>query len=66
MEVPTKFWKEYFESDALGRDSRIANLVTRLDELKEIKEDKIRRHCLKLALIGYFDDIEDYFESEVK
>jgi len=60
MEIPHKFWKEYESLDTLGRDGKIKHIVENMDKLFELKDKKMRQHAIKIALLGYFDDIFEF------
>ena len=55
-----KFWKEYEEDDILERDKKLAVIVDRMDVIFSIKDKKLRKHTLKTALKGYFDDLLEF------
>lgn len=59
-ELPHKFWREYEEADMLERDKKLDVIVERIDELFLVKDKKLRKHALKIALKGYFDDILEF------
>lgn len=58
--MPTKFWKEYDEADILQREEKLKLIVDRIDELFDLKDEKLRKHTLLRTLMGYFDDLIEY------
>lgn len=66
-DIAIDFWKKYDEADMLKRPELLKPIVDAMDEMKEIEDEKLRRHCIETALLGYFNDLLDYcWEQEHK
>ena len=68
-DLPYAFWKKYEEADFLKRDDLLEPIINLFSPLSKIKNEKMRRHVLKMHLRGYFDDLIEYFyckESKTK
>ncbi|MBI4981173.1 hypothetical protein HZC30_06485 [Candidatus Woesearchaeota archaeon] len=56
-----KFWREYEEADFLDRDKLLEPIVKNFTPMTKIKDEKMRKHILKMYLGSYFDDLIEYF-----
>ena len=61
-----EFWEKYEEADYLERDKLLLPIIKNFNSILEIKEEKIRRHALEIALRSYFDDLIEYFYCKDK
>jgi len=62
-EIPTRFWREYETSNMLGREKKLKHIVEKIDTLFDLKDKKLRKHALSLALQGYFDDLIEFMQN---
>lgn len=58
VDIPTEFWKKYIESDTIERDKLLKIPVNSIYGLIDSKLPiKLKKHCIKIGLKGYFDDL---------
>lgn len=64
-DLPYEFWSKYIDSNILEREEMIDKImIENIDNGRLIDNYEIRRHCLKLVLMGYFDDLIDVMEQK--
>lgn len=56
-----RFWKKYEEADYLEKEKILRPIIKNFMSLYNLKEEKMRKHVLSIALQGYFDDLIEYF-----
>ena len=59
-DIVHEFWSKYIDGDIIEREKIIDKImIENIDNTRLIDNYKIRRHCIKLTLMGYFDDLID-------
>lgn len=59
-DIPERFWREYESMDMLDRRDKIKHIVNMVDNLFNLKDEKLRKYSLASFLQSYFDDLIDY------
>jgi len=66
MELDYKFWKEYYESDLIGRLNKIKPIVENIEKALYIKDKILRKNALTTILNGYFEDLVNFMLGEAR
>ncbi len=61
-----EFWEKYENADYLERDKLLLPIMKNVTAIMDIKEEKLRQHCLKITLYSYFDDLINYINYKGK
>ena len=59
-----KFWDNFFNSDILEQEKMLEPILKKINSLHKIEDEYIRHHTLKLLLLSYFNDIEEYYYTK--
>lgn len=65
-EIPDKFWNNWYEADYFGRKELLIPLVKQVNQLWDLKDEKLRDYSVNRLLNSYFEDLRSYVTMKMK